>query len=136
MGTILCARLPSSERDWSYFSATKTDNHHMGRRTVYSTGADTAAEAEALRRHFVDAVKALSPDQALDESSGYFRVERETAQKAFSGWTYPEITRWASNNGLMADFVSGGAIVLHDFESELQQPYSPGDVSSLDRSLP
>jgi hypothetical protein len=108
----------------------------MGRRTGYSRSADTAEEAETLRRHFVEAVKVQSPDEAQDDSCRFLRIERDSAQQAFSGWTYPEITQWASHNGLTADFVSGGAMILYDFGTDTQQPYNPGDFHSDDRDAP
>jgi hypothetical protein len=66
-------------------------------------------DAEDLRRHFAlfatDTVRLGGCEEALT-------VDREKAQKAFSNWTYRQITRWAVENGLTVEFAARGSLVL------------------------
>ncbi len=67
-------------------------------------------EAEALRVLIVQEAKKQKNGSA---AGTFYRLERETAQKAFEGWTYSRILHWAADNHLMVVFLPGRALGFH-----------------------
>ncbi|MES2460544.1 MAG: hypothetical protein V4671_08160 [Armatimonadota bacterium] len=91
----------------------------MRRQVTSSGGAGAEGEAEALRHHFIQAVKQKKTQDNAGRHSEYgdaSDLERDTAQQAFCGWTYTQIARWAEENGVTVDFLSAGALRLRDFD--------------------